>query len=92
LRQLGTRILVLGILPVSESSFPGSPAYFKSVNEILRQIAVTQGAEFFDWASPLSHKGKHEELFYRDGFHPNEVGARALAQILREHLCRTLAS
>jgi len=27
-----------------------------------------------------------DELFYRDGFHPNEVGCNALAKILREQI------
>lgn len=88
LRDLGTRILVLGLLPVDEARFPGSPEYFKTVNARLEQIAVAEGAEFFDWALPLSAQGKHEELFYRDSFHPNESGARKLAQLLRDYLCK----
>ena len=28
------------------------------------------------------------DFFYRDGFHPNEAGADALAGILRERLCQ----
>ena len=88
LRELGARVLVLGLLPVAESRFPGSPEHFKSVNSRLQQIAAAEGVEYFDWASALSAKGKPEELFYRDGFHPNEAGARALAHILREHLCK----
>jgi lysophospholipase L1-like esterase len=43
--------------------------------------------EFLDWASLLAARGKHSELFYRDGFHPNEAGARVLAEILRERFC-----
>lgn len=89
LHELGTRILVLGLLPVAEARFPGTPEYFRSVNARLQHVALAEGAEFFDWASALSTKGKHEELFYRDSFHPNEAGARALAQVLRDHLCQT---
>ncbi len=87
LRDLDTRVLVLGLLPVDEDRFPGSPAYFKSVNMQLEEIALAEGAEFFDWASLLPAKGTHTDLFYRDSFHPNEAGARALAQILRDRLC-----
>ena len=88
LRELGTRVLVLGLLPLDQTRFPGSPDYFKSVNERLREVSIAEGAEFFDWAAPLATKGTHAELFFRDTFHPNEAGARALAEILRERFCR----
>ena len=92
LRESGTRVVVLGLLPVSEDRFPGSPEYFEIVNAKLREVAAEQGAEFFDWASQLAEKGPHEDLFYRDGFHPNDDGARALAEILQTRLCRELAA
>src|SRR5688572_8150934 len=66
LRALGTRVLVLGLLPVDQTRFPGSPDHFEAVNTRLREIASAEGAEFFDWASLLAAKGKHSELFYRD--------------------------
>ena len=80
LRSLGTRVLVLGLLPVDDARFPGSREQFKTVNTRLKQIADAEGAEFFDWASSLNSG----DLFYRDGFHPNAAGAEALARILRE--------
>jgi len=87
LRELKTRVLVLGLLPVDESQFPGSPAYFESANARLKQIAATAGVDFFDWGVELKAKSAQAELFYRDGFHPNLAGARALAEILRSRLC-----
>jgi lysophospholipase L1-like esterase len=84
LGALGTRVLVLGLLPVGQARFPGSPEHFKTVSARLKQIADVEGAEFFDWASLLNGG----EFFYRDGFHPNEAGADALAGILRERLCK----
>jgi lysophospholipase L1-like esterase len=83
LRAIGTRVLVLGLLPVDQSRFPSSPEYFKSVNTRLEQIATAEGAEFLDWGSLLPANGN---LFYRDSFHPNKAGAQVLAQILRERL------
>ncbi len=88
LRRLETRVLVLGLLPVDEARFPGSPEQFQTVNARLREIANAEGAEYLDWASLLAAKGNHGELFYRDSFHPNQAGARALAEILRERFCR----
>jgi lysophospholipase L1-like esterase len=83
LRALGARVLVLGLLPVGETRFPGSPAYFKTVNAKLKEVANAAGAEFLDWASLLPAK---TDLFYRDSLHPNEAGARALGEILRQAL------
>ena len=86
LRALGARVVVLGLLPVDDACFPNSRAYFQSVNAKLKEVADASGAEFLDWASALAEKGTHAELFYRDSFHPNEAGARALAEILRQAL------
>ena len=86
LRTLGTRVLVLGLLPVDQARFPGSPEQFKAVNARLKELARAEGAEFFDWASRLNDG----QLFYRDGFHPNAAGAAALATILRERLAEKL--
>lgn len=87
LRALSTRVLVLGLLPVDQARFPSSPEHFKSVNTRLREIAGTEGVEFFDWASLLNTNG-NGDLFYRDSFHPNAAGAAALAKILRERFSR----
>jgi len=86
LRAVAPRVLVMGLLPVADMRFPNSPAYFKSVNAKLQEIANGAAAEFCDWGSLLPGKGTHGELFYRDSFHPNEVGARALAEILVQQL------
>ena len=82
LQELGTRVIVLGLLPVDEVRFPGSREHFRIVNTRLKQIAETEGVEFIDWASSLNGG----DLFYRDGFHPNAAGADALARILREQI------
>jgi lysophospholipase L1-like esterase len=87
LRELNTRVLVLGLLPVDEARFPGSLANFESVNARLKEIAATEGVDFFDWGSVLKAESAGEQFFYRDGFHPNLTGATALAEILRGHLC-----
>lgn len=86
LRTLGTRVLVLGLLPVDEARFPGSREQFNTVNARLKQIADAEGVEFFDWAASLNGG----ELFYRDGFHPNAAGAGVLAGILREQILQIL--
>src|SRR5687767_7303694 len=85
LQSQNTRVLILGLLPVDEAQFPGSRAYFETVNARLNEIATTEGVDFFDWGADLNSQ---TGLFYRDGFHPNLAGATALAEILRSHLCR----
>jgi len=82
LRDLDTRVLVLGLLPVDGARFPGSSEHFKTLNARLKQIAEAEGVQFFDWASSLNGN----DLFYRDGFHPNAASAVALARILREYV------
>jgi lysophospholipase L1-like esterase len=92
LRELSARVVVLGLLPVSEDRFPGSPEHFKTVNAKLREVTAREGAEFFDWAAQLTQKDRPADLFYRDGFHPNAAGARVLAQILQAYLSRELSA
>jgi len=82
LQELGARVIVLGLLPVDETRFPGSREHFGIVNARLKQIADAEGVEFVDWASSLNGG----DLFYRDGFHPNAAGADALARILRDQI------
>ena len=86
LRDLNTRVLILGLLPVDEAQFPGSPANFEKVNAKLKQIAANEGVEFLDWGAELKQRANSERFFYRDGFHPNPIGATALAEILRSPL------
>jgi lysophospholipase L1-like esterase len=82
LQELGSRVIVLGLLPVDETRFPGSREYFGIVNARLREIAEAEDVQFVDWASSIDGG----DLFYRDGFHPNAAGAAALARILREQI------
>ena len=86
LRLLDARVVVLGLLPVDEVCFPNSRAYLESVNAKLKEVADASGVEFIDWSPALAEKGTHAALFYRDSFHPNEAGARALAEILIQKL------
>ena len=83
LRALSERVLVLGLLPVDGLSFPGSPEYFKVVNDRVAEVAEAEAVQFLDWGTQLDLN----DLFYRDGFHPNARGAAALAAILREQIC-----
>lgn len=84
LEGLGARVVVLGLLPLDATRFPGSGERFQRVNTELRKLADSAGAEFVDWGSSIAREFNGKELFYRDGFHPNLAGARALAGILRE--------
>lgn len=86
LRGMSAHILVLGLIPPDGARFPGSPEHFSLVNGLLRALATAEGAEFFDWGPLLAAKHEPETLFYRDGFHPNQAGARVLAGILHERV------
>ena len=86
LQSLQARVLMLGLLPVGEY-FPQSSDYFETVNQRLSDIAATTNADFFDWAATLRTNG-FRELLYRDTFHPNRMGAKKLADILRSYLSK----
>jgi hypothetical protein len=86
LRELDVGVLLLGLLPVDGGRFPMSPQNFNVCNQRLQQLGASLGFEFFDWGADLARESAHKDLFYRDGFHPNRSGARALASKLFEHL------
>jgi lysophospholipase L1-like esterase len=84
LRALPAAVTMLGLLPPDERTFPGSGARFIGLNESLRGLAITHGADFLDWRVPfMSGNGGS---FYRDGFHPNPSGTVRLAEILHSRL------
>ncbi len=82
LEPLNAKIKICGLLPVSKNIFPGSSENFHIVNELLKVLAEEQQAEFFGWGSKILLSNQQENLFYRDGFHPNKEGAVLLATLL----------
>lgn len=86
LQKLSADILILGLLPVDETYFPGSQAQFNRVNQKLDQLAKTRGVKFMDWGKKIDSTGPFHQFFYRDGFHPNQQGAKLLAEILHSQL------
>ena len=86
LRPLKSRILLLGLLPPDSRTFPGSPENFASINSELSALAGRHEVEFLDWGREFLSDHEHDELFYRDGFHPNLDGCRVLAKVLAEYL------
>jgi hypothetical protein len=88
LLAISPRVVVLGLLPVDITHFPGSAEQFACVNQQLRELCARQGAEFLDWGKCLGNASE-VDLFYRDGFHPNQAGAARLADGLYEYLHRS---
>lgn len=86
LRGLKCRILLLGLLPPDSRMFPGSPENFAYINDELSALASRHDVEFLDWGKNFLSRHKAEELYYRDGFHPNENGCRVLANVLGDYL------
>jgi lysophospholipase L1-like esterase len=85
LKDISPRILMLGLLPVSESTFIGSSIKFADVNARLEKLAVIAGVHFLDWGSKFCIEDE-ASLVFRDGFHPSEAGAERLASILLDAL------
>ena len=88
LRAISPRVILLGLLPVDRAHFPGSSEQFARLNQQLRELAERQKAEFLDWAECLGDPPMRD-LFYRDGFHPNQAGAARLADGLYQYLDRS---
>lgn len=89
LRTLAARIHLLGLLPIDDEKFPGSPRSFRRADEELAGLASASGTEFIGWESDFARLTATTRLFYLDGFHPNQDGARILAGILHERLTTT---
>jgi hypothetical protein len=86
LRGMSGHILVLGLIPPDGARFPGSREHFGLTNGSLRELAAQEKVPFFDWARLVAPRNQAGEFWYRDGFHPNHVGAKVLADALHAQL------
>lgn len=91
LRSLGARSHVLGLIPPDHDRFPGSAEHFAEVNRRLVAVAHAGGAGFIDWAADVDARRGATPWRYRDGFHPNNAGARLLAGILCDRVPELIA-
>jgi lysophospholipase L1-like esterase len=84
LRRSGAKVCVLSLPPVSEKTFPGTMPLIEVRNSTLRALCARQGIDFLCW--DVSLPVGSDEHRCRDGFHPNEKGARAMADRLAQYL------
>ncbi len=80
---ISKRVILLGLLPISEEHFPGSGEQFRNINMRLRELAERCGVEFFDWGAVQLAR---PDLFYKDGFHPNQAGSMILAELIYDYI------
>lgn len=92
IRGLTEHLHVLGLLPIGNSTFPGSQERFDRVNRLLQLTALEAGASFLDWGVEMRLRMASSDLFYSDRFHPNQAGYAILADVLIEHLGSSTAS
>ena len=86
-------VYLLSLLPISAKEFPGSDRQFQLINNVLCEIARSTPARILDWRNELERSGELDEsAFFRDGFHPNRVGARRLAKRLVSEIVTTSTS
>ena len=85
-KRFKARIIIAGMLPVGDASFPASDAQFQLLNDELRALAEREGVEFLNWGAEVRRQMVAENFYYRDGFHPNAEGARFLAREIFAHL------
>jgi len=86
LQRLKSRIIIAGMLPVDEATFPGSARQFHLLNGELHELAERERVEFLDWGSVVESRVAKSDLYYRDGFHLNADGAKLLARLLFQHI------
>jgi hypothetical protein len=85
------KIIMLGLLPVDAVIFPESNKQFRLLNDELRALAEREKVEFLDWGMAVERQMGKENLYYRDGFHPNAEGANFLACEVFKYLFGRLA-
>lgn len=86
LKKLESKVVVVGLLPVSDATFVGTSVKFAELNARIGLLAANTGVDFLDWGQTFFDTSEAEaNLMFRDGFHPNEAGAERLASILREY-------
>ena len=86
IKRFKSRIIIAGMLPVDDASFPGSAKQFHLLNGELCAMAEREGVEFLDWGSVVESQVNKSDLYYRDGFHFNANGARLLARLIFQHI------
>jgi hypothetical protein len=86
IKRFKSRIIIAGMLPVDDASFPGSAKQFHLLNGELCAMAEREEVEFLDWGSVVESQVNKSDLYYRDGFHFNANGARLLARLLFQHI------
>lgn len=86
LRNLGARVHVLGLIPPDRDRFPGSAEHFAMLNARVQTLTGRMCASFLDWAADVEARRGGEPWRYRDGFHPNQAGARLLAEIIHDRM------
>ena len=84
LAPIGARISVLALPPISSAVFPGSDDVMQRRNASLRALCATRRVDFIDWHAEILRG--FSTLFCRDGFHPNESGARLMASTLQKYV------
>jgi lysophospholipase L1-like esterase len=76
-------VIVLALPAVDPTIFPGTAELIGRRNTGLRELAARYGADFLEWSPKINNTAG---FFCRDGFHPNEWGANAMAKQLLDCL------
>lgn len=77
-----SELVLLGLVPVSDETFPGSRSRFAMVDDIIAQTAKKHMGRYIDLKETLeqpSNASVDAGFFYQDGFHPTLAGARQIA-------------
>jgi hypothetical protein len=86
IRATGGDVVIVGLLPVSDQTFPGSSTHFRAVNAEIRRLAGQLEVPYIDWEPMVAPHIDFNRYFYRDGFHPNGEGADYFGSLLYQRL------
>lgn len=75
-RMPDVKVYVCKILPMCGKENARFAAAVPTINELIESISQTCGARLIDLNTPLASKAN----FFSDGLHPNEEGARIIAE------------
>lgn len=72
------KIIALSTVQLKDQYFPGTNQKYIRFNKIIKEICKSHSCKYID----LYHSLEEQSYFYEDGFHPNELGYRRIAEII----------
>ncbi len=87
LQKYSEHVILLSTVRVSDKYFPGTNKMYRKYNGLIEEISEkNEKCSYIDLYRHLDS----DSLFYKDIFHPNEVGYRVIANLVAEVIEKTI--